>query len=301
MGNRHSQIKKSPYEILDLSPISTKREIKDRYKTLILEVHPDVQKVHSSQASKEAVEIMEAYRSIMKSPPRFEFYNEELFRKDLRKYAEDFFERVSDYCGIPSAPKFGDPDFERFYQVFSNFRTQKTFETEEEKSEFCRNVRRIARVVRSLDKRANVESLSIEVYQPSPKAKEKKIKTYPFSCSHCDKGFHSRNQVINHFRSKKHFEKVSLVSETPKEYVENQIQEIAEEDFSEPVCEPCVDQIPENAERHCAEEQETPKKPTGRQEPVPFRTCAECKIVFGGRAELLMHLKTAHKNPENRI
>ncbi|WEL37801.1 DnaJ domain-containing protein [Encephalitozoon hellem] len=295
MGNRQSKVKKSPHEILSLSPVSTKKEVKDRYRTLILETHPDSQKVHSSQAPKEAMEIMEAYTSIIRSPPQFEFYTEELFREDLRKYAEDFFERICDYCRIPGAPKFSDPDFERFYQIFTNFRTQKEFTTEEEKSEFCRNVRKVARVVRSLDKRINIDSFSVAINVKPPRPKERKVKDHPFNCSHCNKGFHSRNQIIDHFRSRKHFERISMVSGDPKKYIENQVQEISCQNESETAQKPCMEKEPEAVEVHEVKEKNAAKKTGSRQEPAPFRTCAECRIVFSSRSELLMHLKTGHR------
>lgn len=295
MGNRQSKIEKSPYEVLGLSPVSTRREVKDCYRTLILKAHPDVQKVHSSKAPKEAMEIMEAYTSIMRSPPGFELYTEELFGRDLRKYADDFFERISDYCRIPGAPKFSDPDFERFYQVFTNFRTQKVFDTEEEKSEFCRNVRKVARIVKGLDKRISIDSFPVEAHPAPPKSREKKTKLYPYNCEHCSKGFHSHNQIIDHFRSRKHFERVRLVSEDPKKYIENQLQEITCQDPSEIIQEPCTEKEPEIMEDHKIEEQSTVKKTGPIKEPAPFRTCAECKAVFNSRAELLMHLKMGRK------
>ncbi|KMV66711.1 hypothetical protein M970_010400 [Encephalitozoon cuniculi EcunIII-L] len=297
MGSRHSRIKKSPHEVLGLSPVSTRKEIRDRYKSLILKVHPDVQKVHSSQASKEAVEIMDAYTSIMKSPPLFEFYNEELFREDLRKYAEDFFERISDYCGIPGAPKFCSPDFERFYHMFTNFRTQKAFGTEEERSEFCRGVRRVARIVRDLDKRIGTDSFPVEIPPAPARVKERKTKTYPFNCTHCEKGFHSQNQIINHFRSRKHFERVGLTEKTPRKYIENQIQEVTQQNSIEVVQKPHREEKPESLESCKIEEQGDIKKTTARQEPIPFRTCAKCRTVLSSRSELLMHLRTDHKEP----
>lgn len=299
MGNKQSRIKRPPHDVLGLPTTATRQEVRDSYRRLILKAHPDARRVHSSEASGEAVEIMEAYTSMMRSPPSFSLYTEDLFRTDLRKYAEDFFERVATYCELVGAPKFSSPDFERFYHMFINFRTQRPFDTDEERVSFCRSVRNIARIVHGLDRRVNTDPVTVDASPAArPKVKEKKAKVYSFSCTHCAKGFHSRNQAIDHFRSKKHLEKVALVSHSPQEYIERQISEISLPDLpKESLDIPAEPAPPYPVDTKTPEQDPVPKVAVYRQEPAPFRTCAKCRLVFSTRTELFTHLKTSHKAP----
>lgn len=282
-------VKRSPHEILGVEPTSTKQEVKEQYKRLILRVHPDVQRVHVSDASREASEIIGSYTAIMKSPPQTELYTEELLRTNLRKYADDFFERISEYCGM-DAPRFSEPDFERFYHIFTNFKTQRDFESREARERFCLGVRTVARAVRSLDRRMHVVSASVERAPAPSSSRERKIREYPFGCEHCGKGFNSPNQTINHLRSRKHFDRISMAVENPREYIDAQISEIAQDDERESsVEEESVEEEPVPVEI-C----ERPRKEL-RLEPLAFRTCATCRAVFTTRTELFAHLKAAHK------
>lgn len=291
MGNKQSKTKRPPHEVLGLPPTSTRQEIRDQYKRLILKVHPDFQRVHASNAPAEASEIIGAYTELMRSPPAFEFYTEGLFRSDLRKYADDFFERVGSYCKI-SAPTFSSPDFERFYQIFTNFRTHKEFDSREDRDAFCLNVRRVAKMVRGLDRRMSVAPV-IEK-KVVPRTREKKVKTYPFNCEHCRKGFNSPNQILNHFRSRKHFENVRDKAESPEAYVKNQISELSHHDETD---RPAPDTVSDDTQP--VDEVPVPgptcnAKREFKQEPTPFRTCAICKLVFKTRTELFSHLRTTH-------
>lgn len=289
MGNKQSKVKRTSHEVLGLPPTSTKQEVKDQYKRMILKAHPDAHRTHTSEASTEAAEIIAAYTSIMKSPPILELYTEALFKTDLRKYADDFFERVSDYSGT-SAPKFSDPEFERFYQIFTNFRTQKTLDTTEQ--EFCLKVRKIARMVRSLDKRT-CESAPVVERKVPIKVKEKKSKIYPFNCGCCRKGFNSSNQLLDHLRSKKHLEKISEDVEDPREYVRKQISEIAGEEAEQEAQDTVEEEMDENKTVVEQKANDVTKK-YFKQEPVVFRTCAKCKLVFSTRSQLFSHLKETH-------
>lgn len=313
MGNKHSKVAKTPYDILGLDTTSTRHEIKARYKHLIIRTHPDTCKNHTADTSTNAVEVIQAYNTLMKSPPVFEVYTQQLFKKDIRKYASDFFERVADYCKIANYPRFDDPDFERFYYFFTNFRTQAEFETEQEQNTFCLSVRRIARVVRSLDKRMDMaihtpassfSSSSTSVHSSLNKQpKCNTPKTYPFNCCECNKGFHCRNQLLNHFNSKKHLVKISTVSSTPQQYIQEQIAKIVaiHPDTQAPISTNNQATTPSyvdalNTPRETNQQNHQEPKKAYKKEPVAFRTCSKCKLVLDGREDLLLHMKANHQS-----
>ena len=63
---------KNYYKILQLSEDSNLKEVRKRYKSLVLEYHPDVNKSPNSQ--KEFIEIVEAYE-VLKNPVRKRRYD----------------------------------------------------------------------------------------------------------------------------------------------------------------------------------------------------------------------------------
>jgi curved DNA-binding protein CbpA len=291
MGSKQSKVARTPSEVLGLAPTATRAEIRERYRSLILQAHPDIQHRHVSKTTAEASEVITAYSRLMKELPPLEEYTEELLKSDLKKYADDVFERIGEYFGA-KAPKFSSPDFERFYCIFTNFTTTRDFELPEEKTKCCRNIRRIARTVRRLDGRI-CEDKPIEAESRVAIPREKKIKEYPICCEQCSKGFHSINQLLNHFRSRKHLEKAGEVAEDPRRYVEEQIQGITgarrEEDMR-------VENIEEvHMEEAVAPAEEPRPKAELRKEPLPFRTCSRCRLIFDSRSELFVHLRTSHR------
>jgi curved DNA-binding protein CbpA len=293
MGSKQSKVAKTPFEILGVPPTATREEIREKYRRTILEIHPDIQHRHVSKTTGDASEVIAAYAQLTKSLPPLEEYTEELFRSDMRKYGDDLFERISDYFKIRT-PKFSSPDFERFYYIFTNFTTAKEFETKEERDKCCRNVRRIARMLRQMDGRmCDEKPIQVERKAPPP-PKEKKIKTYPIQCDECSKGFHSTNQLLNHLRSRKHLERVSKTTGDPRKYVEDQILRITGMERAE---EEIKEEHPREveAEDEPRAEEERPRTEL-RREPLPFRTCSRCRLIFDNRAELFVHLRVSHRD-----
>ncbi|TBU19574.1 hypothetical protein CWI42_010460 [Ordospora colligata] len=307
MGNKHSKVTKTPYEILGLDTTSTRHEIKTRYKQLIIKIHPDTHKNHAKDTSINAAEVNEAYNILMKSPPVFEAYTQELFKQDVRKYAGDFFERVANYCKITNYPRFDDPGFEQFYYFFTNFRAQAEFETEQEQNTFCLNVRKIARMVRSIDKRMDIVLHTTTPSFHSSLNKQPRCNTpkvYPFNCNECSKGFHCRNQLLNHLNSKKHLIKISTISDTPGKYIQEQIAGIItiHPDTQAPVnpdnqtTTPSDTDTPSSVLNEANQSDHQKPKKSYKREPVAFRTCSKCKLILDGREDLLLHMKANHQS-----
>ncbi|XP_015189623.1 PREDICTED: uncharacterized protein LOC107073459 [Polistes dominula] len=192
MGNKQSKIK-TPYEILNIEPTSTKNEIRSAYIKLMLLHHPTRQKKSDPQ---KAVDITNAYTTIKSSTPLFEYYTEELFKKDFMKYAADFYERIGDFCGIVS------PDF-------------------------------ITNYIELDDRIVKEDTKALKKPVTSSVTVERKPNIKPYCCNECKKNFKSKNQLINHYNSKKHYLAVEEMVEDPKLFVQRQIQSIEDISFEE--------------------------------------------------------------------
>ncbi|KAF9761969.1 hypothetical protein NGRA_2293 [Nosema granulosis] len=195
--------KKTPFEILGIPPISTKEEIRERFIKLI-------------KISSDRQEIISAYDSIKNSPPDLDLYTAEILSEE--KYFKDLFQKIGDYCGL-AVPK----EREEIYKMFKNFQSSRRFKTEKERIEFNYKVRKIVKEcsIDSIDSSIdNIDSISsIDTYRSTTTEKQ-------FKCEECKKGFRSINQLLNHYRSKKHLREVEKIEKEPKEFIKKQIENV---------------------------------------------------------------------------
>lgn len=279
MGNKLSK-PKTPYEILKVSPISTKEEVRLSFIRLIKGI---------DRNSKEFQEIVTAYNTIKKLPPPLDLYTDDL----LSVYAKDLFEKIGDFSGVV-CPPFGTKEF---YKTFLNFQCHKKFKNEKEKEEFVCKVKLVTRKVKKLY--SNAESCGavqlVETKVEKMSLSQPPLKTHvpkEFNCTACKKGFRSTNQLLNHLKSKKHFNEIEKNFKNPREFVESQIKELE-------VTEPCEEEVlvednPVDLDTPTQDtEPEHPQKGF-KIEPVPFRTCSRCKRIFESRKQMVDHIKVEH-------
>lgn len=272
MGNRTSKAKaKTPWEILGVDPTSTKEEVRSRFIHLV----------------KKGVrqEIVTAYEEIKRGAPPLEYYSEDLLRRDLEKYGRDVYQKIGEYTGVVT--RWGSPEF---YRVFLNFQSPV-------KGDFNLRVRQLTRMIKRLtttriDVQHVVDSEHVvdSVHVVNNEHVVNIVVEKEFKCEGCCKGFRSTNQLLNHYRSRKHKDKYT------QEEIERHIQSLSQ-CVVEEVQIPSTSTPPTQCEEETSTQHSTQLSSNhllSSRDPPIFRTCSQCKVVFPTRREMVTHIKERH-------
>ncbi|RVE41374.1 hypothetical protein evm_013976 [Chilo suppressalis] len=216
---------KPPHEVLGLPPLFTKSQARSQYLKLI-RLNPSLISNYNS-----------AYNILKNEPPNLNLYNHEVLHDSV--LVLDLFDRISDFSGF-KCPEFRSPDF---YKKFKNFNCPRKFKREEERNLFNFKIRKIIKEVYKIyegggDVREGdigLRGSKVDIKDNSKDYKDIKdninandnhiIKLdKQFKCSYCSKGFRSKNQLINHLKSKKHFEKIKEKEKEPKRFIKKEIE-----------------------------------------------------------------------------
>ncbi|EOB12458.1 DnaJ [Nosema bombycis CQ1] len=285
-----------PHEVLGLPPLFTKSQARSQYLKLVRS-NPFL---YNS-----------AYDCIKRDPPNLNLYNNDVLRDST--YVIDLFDRIGDFSGF-KCPEFRSPDF---YKKFKNYQSPRKFKREEERNLFNFKVRKIIKEVYKIyeqdvdmvvDDSIKVEGSikvddSIKVVEASNEGvyttnvkKEKQ-----FKCEYCSKGFRSKNQLINHFKSKKHFEKIKEKEEEPKGFIKKQIEKCEEgkgggvEEGGSEVNEGGEVKVEEGGIEDDNNNNTFIPSPYISKDPIAFRTCSRCNKRFDTRIKMIEHIKKEHK------
>ncbi|TBU02136.1 hypothetical protein CWI37_0547p0010 [Hamiltosporidium tvaerminnensis] len=254
MGQRQSKpIIKSSYDILEVDENATREEIRKKYVQLLQKNHPNMNPTGSNEKT---VEIIRAYKEIMKiieqkeaEPPKMEeleIYTVNYFNTQSK---DDFYIKVNKlYSRIYNkGPQFGfenSRNFSGFYDFFKKYKTWNNSQNEdtEFQKKYSYKIREITNIICMLDPRikkptkkdtkvVNRKEVNIFIekeFEDEEYFVETKIQT-TFLCDFCSKKYKSKNQLLNHFRSKKHLEGVSYHNTEPTKFIDSQISELMKE------------------------------------------------------------------------
>ncbi|KAK6090289.1 hypothetical protein P3W45_000646 [Vairimorpha bombi] len=181
MGNKSSKIK-SPYEILEVSPLDSLRDIKLSYLRLMKK------NTHSKYNT--------AYSLIKMSPPPLELYTDNLI-----KYRDDIVEKINMF-GKCSIPLLSSSEYKKSYMMLSRLNIKYQWRNDTDRKYFYYHLDRIINYLRKNDHRFNFEEEN-DVRRENKKINEevKKVeKPSPYKCTDCNKSFKSSNTLLDHYK-----------------------------------------------------------------------------------------------------